>query len=41
MGGRNRGVGYVASTALYGPLALLFLGVLITSLFKNGIFMIF
>ena len=39
MGGRNRGVGYVASTALYGVLALLFLGVLITSLFKNAIFM--
>ena len=39
MGGRNRGVGYVASTALYGVLALLFLGVLITSLFKNTIFM--
>lgn len=39
MGGRNRGVGYVASTALYSVLALLFLGVLITSLFKNAIFM--
>lgn len=39
MGERRRGIGYVAATTLFALLALLYVGVLVTSLCKNVIFM--